>query len=124
MKGGWRLYSSGPGICLANLIGNLCGIRFSPGGMELDPVLPKELDGLVIAMECFGEPKKFICRGAGDDGRLGRIRAEGVDIFAKERKNRYRKGGLWIEAGAVRGKEQIELCLEPEEYARAEGEVV
>ena len=115
VKGGWRLYSSGPGICMANLIGNLCGIRLSPDGVELDPVLPEELDGLVIRMECFGEPKEFCCHGTGDARTAGRVCADGKEILTETRENRYREGGRWIETEAIRGKKRIDIWMEPAE---------
>ena len=43
VKGGWRLYSSGPGIYLHQLISNILGIRFSQKGLILDPVITDQL---------------------------------------------------------------------------------
>ncbi len=48
VKGGWRIYSSGPGIYLNQLIGNFLGIKFENGNMILDPVLPESLLGLKV----------------------------------------------------------------------------
>ena len=36
----WRLYSSGPGIYLHQLVSNILGIRFLGGSLIVDPVLP------------------------------------------------------------------------------------
>lgn len=40
VKGGWRLYSSGPGIYFRQLLSGLLGLRSSCGWLEIDPVLP------------------------------------------------------------------------------------
>ncbi len=46
--GGWRIYSSGPGIYVNIVVRHLLGIRRHYGQLVLDPVLPKRLDGLTI----------------------------------------------------------------------------
>jgi len=46
VKGGWRLYSSGPGIWLNLIIANFLGIKQYQGELYIDPVLPKSLSGL------------------------------------------------------------------------------
>jgi len=47
VSGGWRLYSSGPGIFLRVVRACLLGIRESFDEVIFDPVLPSSLDGLV-----------------------------------------------------------------------------
>lgn len=54
VKGGWRLYSSGPGIYINQLITNLLGIKSCPEGLIIDPVLPSSLDGLKCSFRCKG----------------------------------------------------------------------
>lgn len=46
VDGGWRIYSSGPGIYLGLVISRMLGIRTSYGHLVVDPVLPHSLDGL------------------------------------------------------------------------------
>ncbi|MDD4737085.1 MAG: cellobiose phosphorylase, partial [Kiritimatiellae bacterium] len=46
VKGGWRIYSSGPGIYINQVVSQWLGIRFALNDLVLDPVLAKELDGL------------------------------------------------------------------------------
>ena len=50
IKGGWRIYSSGPGIYLNQLISNFIGIRSMYENILIDPVLPKKLDGFEFYM--------------------------------------------------------------------------
>lgn len=56
VKGGWRLYSSGPGIYLNQLITNVLGIRLQHDDFVIDPILPKRLDGLVVHTKFKGVP--------------------------------------------------------------------
>jgi CRISPR-associated protein Csx3 len=46
VKGGWRIYSSGPGLYLHKVVTCLLGWRESFGDVMLDPVIPSGLDGL------------------------------------------------------------------------------
>jgi cellobiose phosphorylase len=46
--GGWRIYSSGPGIYVNIVVRHLLGIRRHYGQLVLDPVLPRRLDGLRV----------------------------------------------------------------------------
>src|SRR5690606_26189250 len=53
-KAGWRLYSSGPGIYINQLIGNVMGIRFTNDQLILDPVIPDELKGMQTTFKQLG----------------------------------------------------------------------
>jgi 1,2-beta-oligoglucan phosphorylase len=46
LDGGWRIYSSGPGIAIALVVEHLLGIRQEKSTLIVDPVLPLRLDGL------------------------------------------------------------------------------
>lgn len=102
VKGGWRLYSSGPGIYLRQLIANVLGIRFDKKGLILDPVLPVELDGLTFSYDCYGRTFYFqYCISGNTD-----IYAEDEkgNISVEQLSNPYRRGGLLIP------KEVLENC--------------
>jgi 1,2-beta-oligoglucan phosphorylase len=60
VRGGWRLYSSGPGIYMHQLVSNVLGIRFLKEGLFIDPVLPHEMDSLRFSFTCFGEETTFV----------------------------------------------------------------
>jgi cellobiose phosphorylase len=45
LDGGWRVYSSGPGIMIGLLVGHFVGIRQEKSTLIIDPVLPSRLDG-------------------------------------------------------------------------------
>ncbi len=49
VKGGWRVYSSGPGIFLNQLVSNVLGLRRRFDERVFDPILPARADGLTYA---------------------------------------------------------------------------
>ncbi|MFG6415698.1 hypothetical protein ACG02S_17535 [Roseateles sp. DC23W] len=51
LDGGWRIYSSGPGIALGLVIGSLLGLRLEQGELVIDPVMPQRLDGLQVQVQ-------------------------------------------------------------------------
>lgn len=96
VKGGWRLYSSGPGIYLHQLISNILGIRFSKDGLIIDPVLPGKLDGLRFSFSCFGRETTFVYHVAAN--RKGGIEAVRNDqtLSWYPLSNPYRNGGILV----------------------------
>lgn len=96
VKGGWRIYSSGPGIFLGRLIGNMLGIRCKADSIELDPVLPKKLDGLIFEYECFGEKFNFHYHVSGNGAGVEKVTCGGKEIPFTQGMNPYRKGGAVI----------------------------
>ncbi len=46
LDGGWRVYSSGPGLALSLLVGGFLGLRRAGPDLLVDPVMPPALDGL------------------------------------------------------------------------------
>jgi CRISPR-associated protein Csx3 len=46
VDGGWRIYSSGPGIFLNLIVTRMLGLRTYYSHLVIDPVLPRALDGL------------------------------------------------------------------------------
>lgn len=60
VKGGWRLYSSGPGIYLHQLISHVLGIRFSKDRLIIDPILPPEMDQTTLSYIGFGKVYEFV----------------------------------------------------------------
>jgi 1,2-beta-oligoglucan phosphorylase len=50
LDGGWRIYSSGPGIAIGLIVGHFLGIRQEHATLIIDPVLPARLDGLCATL--------------------------------------------------------------------------
>ncbi len=59
IKTGWRIYSSGPGIYLNQLIRNVIGIKVNDDILEISPVLAQAFCGTVIKLNAFGKQISF-----------------------------------------------------------------
>ncbi|MCM3783602.1 cellobiose phosphorylase [Neobacillus mesonae] len=94
VKGGWRIYSSGPGIYMNQLISNALGVRQDEQDVVLDPVLPQELDGLEFDFEVAGKKVTFVYHMK--DNAADRVLINGKEIEAIRLDNPYRTGGLRI----------------------------
>ncbi|OBZ09781.1 cellobiose phosphorylase [Bacillus sp. FJAT-27264] len=110
VKGGWRIYSSGPGIYMNQLISNALGIRQEGGDLILDPILPESLDGMKFAFEYAGAKVDFIYHLTGGD--ISRVTVNGNDVATKDNHNRYRSGGVRIDR------------KDYDQFSKAEGNVV
>lgn len=55
LKGGWRIYSSGPGIYISLIVRRLLGLRIESEQVILDPVLPYSLDGISVSLNFLGK---------------------------------------------------------------------
>jgi cellobiose phosphorylase len=54
LDGGWRVYSSGPGIAIGLVVGRLLGVRREHDAVVFDPVLPASWSGLVARLQLAG----------------------------------------------------------------------
>jgi CRISPR-associated protein Csx3 len=95
--GGWRLYSSGPGIYIGLVIGRLFGIRRAFGQIEIDPVLPKKLNGSVLDLDLYGRRIQWIYRVERHTFAPARVLVNGVELTEfRLLENPYRTGGYSI----------------------------
>ncbi|SIO18237.1 putative lysine transport system substrate-binding protein [Carnobacterium alterfunditum] len=93
VKGGWRIYSSGPGIYMNQLITNILGIRATATDLTIDPVLPDSLNGLVFEFELYDKPIKFYYHLNNEEPHL-EINQE--KAAKDDYSNRYRSGGFIV----------------------------
>ncbi len=94
VKGGWRIYSSGPGIYMNQLISNVLGIRLSQGDLILDPVLPARISGMRFDYRVAEKKVTFVYHIA--EGSIQRIMVNGKETDLSFISNSYRKGGVRI----------------------------
>ncbi|GKX29215.1 hypothetical protein SH1V18_16950 [Vallitalea longa] len=97
VKGGWRIYSSGPGIYLNQLISHILGIRITSDSIIIDPVLSEELDGLVLNYNYKDIPIKWIYHIKGNAGKVTKVMIDGKEMYLKLINNNYRQGGISID---------------------------
>ncbi|PTX92269.1 hypothetical protein [Opitutus sp. ER46] len=117
VKGGWRLYSSGPGLYLHKLRTGLLGLRESYGDLVFDPVLPHQLDGLVIEVVLDGHPVEIQYHVRARTSGPTALRINGQLVADTRREaNPYRIGGLGVSRAVIadllageRNRMEIEL---------------
>lgn len=94
VKGGWRIYSSGPGIYMNQLISSALGIRIHNRNLVLDPVLVKEQDKLQVTYIYNGYPMTIQYHFA--ETEQVQVEVNGENISQKALTNPYRKAGVEI----------------------------
>ena len=102
LEGGWRVYSSGPGIFLRLVVECLLGVRRRADLLEIDPVLAPALDGLQATLPVDGIPTDLTFR-VGDRG-VGPVSVtlNGVVLHTSPLSNPYRPAGVTIDMALVK----------------------
>jgi 1,2-beta-oligoglucan phosphorylase len=96
VRGGWRVYSSGPGIFIGLIVSRLLGIRVYAENVAFDPVMPSSFNGLTATTEIWGHPLKVLFK-TGDQGfGVRSVMLNGNPLAVKPEENPYRKGGVII----------------------------
>ncbi|MEP7034348.1 MAG: hypothetical protein ABI934_02100 [Actinomycetota bacterium] len=102
LEGGWRVYSSGPGIFLRLVVESLLGVRRRGELLEIDPVLAPDLDGLQASVPLYGTQVdltfKVGPRGVGPTA----VSLNGVALATTPLSNPYRPAGVAVEMAQVR----------------------
>ncbi|MDO5735548.1 MAG: hypothetical protein Q4P15_03645 [Propionibacteriaceae bacterium] len=95
-EGGWRVYSSGPGLILRLVSERFLGLRWRASGLVVDPVLPVGLDGLMATVVLGGRQVRvrYTIRASG--ARVTSVRIGGRDVPTTDESARYRPGGVII----------------------------
>lgn len=106
VKAGWRIYSSGPGIYLNQLISNVLGIRFIAGNLVIDPVLPESLDQLQFTFNIDEKPVTFKYQLSNNDSITVKVNGKALETAPVT--NIYRDGGVIV------AKEQLNKLLNTE----------
>jgi cellobiose phosphorylase len=97
LRGGWRVYSSGPGIYIGLIVTRLLGLRVETGKIILDPVIPHSLDGLTASIDFMSHPVTF--KYAIKENCFGpkAISINGIPVHFTYEDNKYRQGGAVIQ---------------------------
>ena len=106
VKGGWRLYSSGPGIYINQLITKILGIQVIHGDLVIDPMLPDKYDGLTLSYHFQGKPLTIKLHH-GNQHPL--FMGKPFDYSRTEQK--YRKGGIQIPKQILDQYQHIDLDI-------------
>lgn len=99
LKGGWRVYSSGPGIFIGLIMARLLGLRINGNMIVFDPVMPSSMDGLSASLELAGFPVRLSFYVPEKGYGVRALTINGESISFKTEPNPYRKGGAIIGQG-------------------------
>ena len=103
LRGGWRVYSSGPGIFISIVVSHLLGLRIKWGSVIIDPVISWALDGLQASMKFMERSLTLSYSVKEENFGPKRICINGSDIAFTEEENSYRRGGAVIPASIFSG---------------------
>jgi cellobiose phosphorylase len=101
LDGGWRVYSSGPGIWTRLLLQSFLGFRWERSALVIDPVIPKSLDGLRVEMKLGGYSGEVTYRIAGTGFGPTVVNLNGADLPYTRGANPYRVGAAEIPMAAI-----------------------
>ncbi len=107
VKGGWRIYSSGPGIYLNQLISNCLGVRVEANNLVLDPVLPKRMNNLEFTYKYLDKDIIIRYKILNDDASVRKVIINNSEIDIMFNDNKYRTGGAVIN-GVILEKLMVE----------------
>ncbi|MGP9537141.1 cellobiose phosphorylase [Brachybacterium sp. AOP43-C2-M15] len=108
-EGGWRVYSSGPGLLLRIIVEDVLGVRRRGERLEIDPVLPAALDGLEAEVPYDGGLLTVRFRRGESGCGVREVRADGAVLEGAPLTARYREAGLALPVAAVRPGAVLEV---------------
>lgn len=102
LEGGWRVYSSGPGLFLQLLVQHQLGLRPNGAQVQIDPVLDPGLDDLVARVPLLGSRRR-VRYSVGPRGHgVVSVAVGGTELTTTPLVNPYRSGGVSVRADDLR----------------------
>ena len=95
-RGGWRIYSSGPGIFLSTLITKVLGLRFTENAFVIDPVISQQFDGQIVSLRIKGQLFTITYHVEKTPHHKIEIYHDGKLLSGEKESNSYRGTGLKI----------------------------
>ncbi|MBI5615815.1 MAG: hypothetical protein HY943_05970 [Gammaproteobacteria bacterium] len=96
LDGGWRVYSSGPGIATNLVLRALLGLQPASDALVIDPCLPSTLDGLEADLE-FGGHRYTVVYCVGERGHgVEALDLNGTPLAFERLANPYRPGAVRV----------------------------
>lgn len=120
IEGGWRVYSSGPGLFLRLVVEALLGVRRRGERVELDPVVDPALGELRATVPFDGGTLDLVVRPGRAGHGVTRVTTRDGDLAATTLDNPYRHGGVSVRlddlrravAGRTAGDDAPDLVVE------------
>ena len=101
VKGGWRVYSSGPGIFLATLIKGLLGINIDKDNVIMDPVIDNKL--LDFSFKYMIKGRSVLIKYLKGEEK---VIVNDIEVTTR-RPNKYRSGGFVFDISLLDRKENV-----------------
>jgi cellobiose phosphorylase len=104
LEGGWRVYSSGPGIAVRLMMHCFLGLRVEKEALVVDPCVPPDLDGLTAIVNLTGRPIEVLYRTGNSGCGPVSVELNGTPLEFSRLTNRYRLAGVRIPMDAWTGR--------------------
>ena len=104
LDGGWRVYSSGPGIALGLIVRHFLGLSSEAVAVSVDPVMPPELDGLRVRTTLLGRSIEVTYRVRGRGCGVTSIALNGEAVPYLRRANPHRPGAALVANSVLMSK--------------------
>jgi cellobiose phosphorylase len=109
---GWRVYSSGPGIFIRQVLHGLLGLEERADVLVVDPALAAEDDGLEIAVVLAGAQRRV--RYAVDPAATAvEVRLDGAPAPTTTEARAYRAGGAVLDLALLAGVDVVDVRTPP-----------
>ena len=96
VKGGWRIYSSGPGIYINQLISSVLGIRYHQNSLLLDPVIAKSVGKVTFNFKVLDKPCQIVIHPEQGEHTPRQINLNGESLTFTVMDNPYRSGAALV----------------------------
>ena len=104
LDGGWRIYSSGPGIALGLVVGRFLGVRREKSVLMLDPVMPAALSGLRAQLPLGGLKVEIEYRLGPKGYGVTALSLNGAPLTFTHGHNPYRVGAAVVAMSELAGR--------------------
>lgn len=96
VKGGWRIYSSGPGIYINQLISSVLGIRYQQQSLVLDPVIARSVGTVTLNFRICDKPCQVVIHPEQGEHTPRNIILNGESLAFSVLDNPYRSGAALV----------------------------
>jgi cellobiose phosphorylase len=110
VRGGWRVYSSGPGIYLRQMVQHVFGLQLHTDSVSIDPIMKLEDDGVSVQLNLFGTKRTLRYHLSDDDAPVV-VSVEGKQLSGNPYDLPYRRGGLVVSAQTLEGADVIDISV-------------
>ncbi len=116
LEGGWRIYSSGPGLALRLVVERLLGLRRRGDRVEVDPVLPAGGDGLRATVRLLGRPAHLTFVVGPEGVGVRRVVGATGELHLTSLDNPHRRAGVSVDTDDLRAALDAGTDLRVETY--------